>query len=388
VRHHFTGFGFGPIQAALFAKLAAESGNFDSISVAEVDGALVRAIRANGDRYAVNVAYEDGVKTEHVEGVRLLDTNDPADLAQLKTSLSRATEIVTSLPSVEFYKGVAPLITENISDNPCVVYTAENNNHAAEILQRLVGTCSRDARAPKQFLNTVIGKMSQVVTDPDEIARRGLATMTPDFPRAFLVESFNRILVSQITLPGFEPGITAFEEKPDLLPFEEAKLYGHNAIHAAMGFMCAEAGLVAMSGLCHDAERYGIVRRAFVEEAGVALVRKHAHTGDPLFTSRGMTAYAEDLLRRMTNPHLGDTAARAIRDPLRKLAHNDRVFGAIRLCLAHGVEPRNLVLAAKSALRTLGFASGFDGALKHLWGDACPGGERAALARLLENGVL
>jgi len=49
-----------------------------------------------------------------------------------------------------------------------------------------------------------------------------------------LVEAFNRILISKtsfgdtLATRGFHRGIEVFEEKPDLLPFEEAKLYGHN----------------------------------------------------------------------------------------------------------------------------------------------------------------
>jgi hypothetical protein len=46
-----------------------------------------------------------------------------------------------------------------------------------------------------QFLNTVIGKMSQVVTDPREIVERSLAPIAPGIDRAFLVEEF--LLVSR-----------------------------------------------------------------------------------------------------------------------------------------------------------------------------------------------
>ena len=46
---------------------------------------------------------------------------------------------------------------------------------------------------------------------------------------------------------GFARGITAFIEKDDLLPFEEAKLYGHNAIHALIGYLAHERGLTLMS---------------------------------------------------------------------------------------------------------------------------------------------
>jgi hypothetical protein len=89
-----------------------------------------------------------------------------------------------------------------------------------------------------RFLNTVIGKMSRVVSDPVERCAFGLAPMTPGDTRAFLVESFNHILISHIRFdaPGFMRSLTTFVEKDDLLPFEEVKLYGHNATHALVRF--------------------------------------------------------------------------------------------------------------------------------------------------------
>ena len=55
MRHILTGFGFGPIQAGLFVKEAIESGRFDRLVVAEVDRALVSAVRRNKNSYTVNV---------------------------------------------------------------------------------------------------------------------------------------------------------------------------------------------------------------------------------------------------------------------------------------------------------------------------------------------
>ena len=393
MKHTFVGFGFGPIQSGLFAKEAAESGRFDEIVVAEVDGTLVEALRRNNDSYVVNIAYADRVEAVTVRGVRLLNLSAPDDLRRLRAALASATEIVTSLPSVAFYtrggeNSVASLIAEGLRANPngqTVVYTAENNNHAAEILAAAVGPVCR----PVQFLNTVIGKMSQVISN-------GCGRLRPiaaDYNRAFLVEAFNRILVSKITLPGFEPGITAFEEKPDLLPFEEAKLYGHNAIHAALGFIGKRLGAASLADLRGNAEVMATARRAFVDEIGAALVMKHARLHDALFTPDGFAAYADDLLERMTNPFLGDTVERAIRDPFRKLGANDRIFGAMRQCLAHGIEPVALASAARAALDVLprlpewtggGDVSDVAATLAHLWEqDDIPPSEAEQIASLV-----
>ena len=84
--------------------------------------------------------------------------------------------------------------------------------------------------------------MSRVVSDPGEIRDFGLVPITPDAPLAFLVESFNRILISKINF-SFQRGIQVFEEKKDLLPFEEAKLYGQKATHALAANLGALKGI-------------------------------------------------------------------------------------------------------------------------------------------------
>lgn len=412
VKHVFAGFGFGPIQAGLFAYEAARSGWFSEIAVAEVDPALVAAVRRNGDRYTVNIAWPDRVERAAVDGVRLHNTADPADAARFRDALARATEMVTSLPSVDFYirggcSSVASLIAEGLGGSrapQAVIYTAENNNHAAERLEQAVRTAEAGAAPgrPACYLNTVIGKMSQVVCGEQELARRGLTPIAPGLDRAFLVESFSRILVSTIRLKGFEPGLRAFEQKSDLLPFEEAKLYGHNAVHTLLGFLGEEAGARLLPELRDRPSLLALARRAFVEEVGAALVTRYGALGDPLFTEAGFAAYADDLLARMTNPHLADSVARATRDPLRKLGCSDRLFGAVRLCLASGVEPACLAQGACAGLRALaargerpaGFAwparagaAELDRLLASLWGPTCPAEERAAVAAALARAV-
>ncbi len=77
----------------------------------------------------------------------------------------------------------------------------------------------------------------------------------------------------------------------------------------------------------------------FLEESGAPLIRRHAATGDPLFTEGGYAAYADDLLARMVNPWLFDRVDRIIRDPARKLGWDDRLFGTMRLSLEAGIPP-------------------------------------------------
>ena len=361
-KHVFTGFGFGPIQGGLFAKEAFQSGNFTRIVIAEIDADLVDAVRANKGSYYVNVAKADGIEIIQIDNVELLNPKVTADRQILLEVLTQSTEIVTCLPSVSFYgagepNSVVSLIAEGIGNNSAkatIIYTAENNNHAAEILEKAVsGKNAAPSQAKVQFLNTVIGKMSRVVTDHAEIAELKLKTIAPGLKRAFLVEQFNRILVSRTQIVGFKPGIKVFIEKDDLLPFEEAKLYGHNAIHSLLGFIGAVKGAKSMTELKDDKVVMQIGREAFLKESGAALIKKYAHLGDGLFTEAGFKDYAEDLLVRMTNPYLGDTIARVTRDAVRKLEMDGRIFGTMQLALEYGIEPKNMALGAMAGITVL-----------------------------------
>ncbi|MBC8217084.1 MAG: hypothetical protein H8E73_01340 [Planctomycetes bacterium] len=360
--HVFCGFGFGPIQSGLFAAEAFQSGNFSRIVVAEIDRKLVEAVKANNGSYCVNVAGADGIESVKIDNVELLDPNIPQDRKLLTEVLGRSTEIVTCLPSVNFYESggansVASLIAEGLRQSKArgtIVYTAENNNHAAEILKKLVaGAVGGPLPANVQFLNTVIGKMSRVVDDPAQIAQLKLKTIAPGIERAFLVEQFNRILVSRTRIAGFTPGIEVFIEKDDLLPFEEAKLYGHNAVHSLLGFVGAVKGYTAMTRLKDDPAIMRIARDAFLTECGPALIKKYGALGDEVFTEAGFGDYADDLLERITNPYLADTIARAGRDAVRKPGVNDRIFGTMQLALEYGIEPGNMAIGAIAGIAVL-----------------------------------
>lgn len=395
----FVGFGFGPIQAGLFLYEAFRSGQFERLVVAEIAPDVVSALRRAQGCYRINLATPRSIEVAEVRGVEILNPLVPEDARSLSQALADASEISTALPSVEFYaKGlpsVVSLLTEALRHKTahdqaprCLVYTGENHNHAAEILQDL---CERNwpaaelpqARRSVQFLNTVIGKMSGTVTDAKQLRADGLATLVEGFPRAFLVEEFNRILVTQVTLPNFQRRIPVFLEKPDLLPFEEAKLYGHNAVHALLGYLAQRRGYRFMSDAAPDQSLMALALRAFLQESGAALIARHQAL-DPLFTPDGYRAYADDLLRRITNPHLRDRIDRVIRDTPRKLAWSDRLIGTMRLALDAGLVPHLFSLGAAAALDTLALPGDPASLLNSLWPVPDePPGRKAQLIKLV-----
>jgi len=354
----FVGFGFGPIQTGLMLAEAVESGSFSRYTVAEVDQGLVDAVRGSGNSVTINIAGQEGVSARKLPGTMLYNPRVPADRARLVDAIRESEEMATAVPSVALYSAggeasIAAMIAEAATPGRGrIIYTAENDNFAAEKLEASIRAraAGGDFRS-LQILNTVIGKMSGVISSPAEMRELGLSPLVPGLDRCVLVEEFNRILVSRIRLPGFIRGITVFEEKDDLLPFEEAKLYGHNAIHALLGCLARLRGHTVMSEIREDPELLDLGRHAFLEESGAALIARHGSGDpDPLFTEAGWTTYAEDLLRRMTNPWLHDKVERIIRDPVRKLGWNDRFFGTMRAALEQGIQPKVMALGAAAAV--------------------------------------
>jgi mannitol-1-phosphate 5-dehydrogenase len=363
----FVGIGFGPIQSGLFLLEAQASGNFERLVVAEVVPEIVSDVRRAGGRYHVNVAGPYGIRTDSIVGLEIYNPCDAADELKVVDAIATADEIATALPSVEFFERGTPSPAEllargfqrKLADHnlpPAIVYAAENHNHAAEKLREAVfasfGSADRSALGERvQFVNTVIGKMSGMVTDPQQIRRDSLIPLVEGGSHAVLVEQFNRILISQISLAGFVRGIDVFQEKPNLLPFEEAKLYGHNAAHALLGYLANRQGLTYI----HEVDPTGLlkyVEQAFLDESGGALCRRHAGV-DPLFTPMGWTEYVQDLLGRMVNPFLRDQVDRVIRDPRRKLGWDDRLIGTMRTALEFGIVPRRYSCGAAAAVEVL-----------------------------------
>jgi mannitol-1-phosphate 5-dehydrogenase len=410
----YVGFGFGAIQAGLFLHEAFQSGNFGRLVVADVVPEVVQEVRRAGGHFRLNVARADGVEQLDIGPVTILDLSVAADREQLVEALAAADEIGTAVPGVDYY--VSPgegslhrLLADGLRRKAtrggprAVVYVAENHNHAAEILEShtfgAMQESDRETVPPVvRFLNTVVGKMSGVVSDAEQIRSQQLSPVTPEATRALLVEEFNRILISRIAFddsppdPEFQPGITVFEQKDDLVPFSEAKLYGHNATHAVAAYVGTMLGVRHVSDLADVPGVLEFLRAAFIAESGAALIRKYRGV-DPLFSREGYQRYADDLLQRMMNPFLRDTVERVGRHCERKLGWHDRLIGTIRLALAHDICPRRYAFGTAAALACLDRElvdkpSLARAVLERLWGDeASRDATRAKVLELVDDGL-
>jgi mannitol-1-phosphate 5-dehydrogenase len=344
----FLGIGFGPIQTGIFLKGAFE-GDMDRLVIAEVDQSLVDAVRAADGEVTINIAAVDRIYQESFTGVEIYNPTVDADLEQLIAIAAEADEIATALPGVDFFKFITPWLKKGFlrkPDKTHFIYTAENNNHAAEVLAEALGDEVKNCYC----LNTVVGKMSGVISEAEGTERK-LAMLCATAGKGHLVEEFSQIFISQA--PGIaKRSVTGLYEKADLYPFEEAKLYGHNAIHFLLGALGKAKGYTYMSELAAVDELMALAEQAFIDECGAALCKKYSGV-DELFTATGFKHYADDLLKRMTNPFLTDAIERITRDLPRKLGWNDRIIGTMRLALDQGIKPTIIARGATLAAAEL-----------------------------------
>jgi mannitol-1-phosphate 5-dehydrogenase len=404
----FVGLGFGPIQAGLFVYEAQRTGAYAPPLVADIRGDLVRGLRRGGGCFRLNIARADRTDVAELGPVRAVDVTETLDRAAVIEAISVADELATALPSVAAYRAEAPwspaqllarALERRTSERPLVVYCAENHRKAAALLEAAVMEVleprQREAVRPRaRFVDTVIGKMSGIIRDPEELRGLGLATITPALPEAFLVEEFDRILVSRIDPAGapeaLHPGMPVLREVDDLAPFEAAKLLGHNATHALAGFLGTLLGLDLVADLEQVSGAMAFLRAAFIEESGRTLCARYAAV-DPLFTSDGYAAFADDLLTRMVSPHLADTVERAARDPLRKLGWDDRLVGLLRLGLLEGVPTPRYGMGVAAGLEVLRREQGSaDGdatmLLRHCWPEGIDAFEARAVLDVVATG--
>jgi len=331
---------------------AIKSGNFDRYIILEVNAGLVRAIRDANYIMYINTATENGIIKTKISDFEIYNPQDVTERKNIESAIIQADEMATAIPSIDYYdngneNSIINLLARSVNpDKPRILYTSENNNYAAEILwDKIQSKTEKDNLKQFQILNTVIGKMGGVIQDKATISDLGLELQVSGGHSAILVEEFNNIIISKVRLKDFKRGIEVFQEKDVLLPFEEAKLFGHNAVHSMLGFFAYLKGYLFMSDIRKDPSLYHFGEIAFRDECGAFLLKKYNDLKDPLFSEEGFEFYGSDLLKRMTNPYLRDEVKRICRDPLRKIGYSDRFLGTIREAFKQNVIAKTIAQA-------------------------------------------
>jgi mannitol-1-phosphate 5-dehydrogenase len=146
---------------------------------------------------------------------------------------------------------------------------------------------------------------------------------------------------------GFKGEIPEIKNLVPYSPFSyyiQRKLFIHNMGHAVASYLGYVSGHEYVWQCVNDPLIKKITAEAMMESAQ-ALAAEHDVPFDEI------SDHVNDLIRRFGNVRLGDTVRRVGGDPMRKLSPNDRLAGAAKLCVKHGIMPWCISLGIWAALR-------------------------------------
>lgn len=329
-------FGAGNIGRGFIAQLFHESGY--RVIFVDISPTVLGAINHLGN-YNIRIVGQ-GAATIPIDNIEGIEAHEAQAVADALASCSIASTAV----GAGALKAIAPLIAEGLrkrfahTSEPLNILICENLHDASDYLRDMVRqNLHADEReailARTGFVQAVVSRMAPLQV-PSE---------TDPFSLDIRVEAYKRLPVDAHCVVGELPEIVGVQPVDNFQAQVERKLYTHNCAHAAIGYL----GYLEGIEFGYEALETPSIRMALDEvlaETSEALILKHG------FTPEEHHEHVLDLLRRFANVELGDTCFRLARDPLRKLAPDDRLVGAARLCETHGVKPRALAKVIAAAL--------------------------------------
>ncbi len=333
-------FGAGSIGRGFMGQLFHESGL--EVVFVDVSDAVVAELNARRE-YSLYIVGSDAQKKQisNVRGIGSMHAEAIAD------EIASA-QIVCTAVGANALQHIALQIAMGISrryqqsGEPLNILICENLANSAEVLRNAVATNLPVAHREEilvrtGFVRAVVSRMVPVPT----AAEREIDLL------AIRAESYKHLPVDGRAVVGTLPPIIGVEAIPNFGAQVERKLYLHNCAHAVLGYLGTEAGYIYGYEALHDPAISALLREILDGNAN-ALAAKYYFTPTEDAETK---IYIEDLLTRFDNRELGDTCRRLARDPIRKLAPDDRLIGAARLCEHTNVPFDGLAKAIGSALR-------------------------------------
>lgn len=337
-------FGAGNVGRGFLGQLFAESG-YEVVFV-DIDEPLINALRTRR-AYTIRLVDNDRQEEVRVGPVTGLLSHETEAVAE---ALAQATLGATAV-GARALPYIAPLVARGIAlrarrggEKPLNLIICENLKGAANIFRRMVleqlRTLAPSPLAEEKgegepweaylaahvgFVDTVIGRM---------VPELPPALRAQD-PSLIIVEPYKELPVDRAGFVGPIPQIVGMEVCDNFALYTARKLYLHNAGHAVLAYLGYRRGLTFGYEALEDPEVRPILDGA-LEESLRGIVAQYG--ADEAWLRR----HVEDLKRRFANRALADPILRLARDPLRKLAPDDRLVGAARVAEAAGILPQNL----------------------------------------------
>lgn len=327
-------FGAGNVGRGFVGDLFAGAG-WDVVFL-DVAPALVDALHADRS-YIHETVSTEGVVPRTITGVDAAYSSDQEAVDRLLTDA----DFITTSVGARILPLIAPALAHGLSARwvagrgPIDILLCENLHGAAGIvrdllLEHLEGEDATRLDERLGLAETSIGRM--IPAAPPE----------PGQPATLIrVEPYRVLPYDANALKGPEPQVEGLFPVRDV-PFafySDRKLFLHNMGHCMCAYLGERRGYEYIWHAIGDPEIRALVRAAMTQSA-LALASRYG--ADPAALAR----HIDDLIARFGNRALGDTVERVGRDPIRKLAPEDRILGAYRLAAEQGSPHSYLSLAA------------------------------------------
>ena len=325
-------FGAGNIGRGFIGAVLAQAGY--QVVFADVVADLLDQIN-NRKQYTVHVT--DTVSRDIViTDICAVHSGSEAAVAEIAGA-----DLITTAVGLRILKFVAPAIAKGLAarmaageEKPLNIIACENGLKATSQLKQLTfALLSPEVAA---WAETHVGW-------PDAAVDRIVPPVRCEVPLDVAVEEYFEWDVERSAFVGAIPAIAGMTPVDNLEAYVERKLFTLNTGHATAAYIGKMKGLGTIGESIADPAVFPVVK-AVMQQSGEGLVRKFGFDHDAHF------AYIEKILKRFSNPYLKDDVDRVGREPLRKLAPNDRLILPMLTARGFGLPYDKLLLAIGAAL--------------------------------------
>lgn len=325
-------FGAGNIGRGFIGAVLSQAGY--ELIFADVVEELLNQINSRKE-YTVHVSDHNSYDIE-VKGVRAVNSGSEEAVAEIAGA-----DIITTAVGLRILKFVAPTVAKGLAARK-----AAGNDNPLNII-----ACENGLRATSQLKELVFAQLDPEVAEwakahvgfPDAAVDRIVPPVRCEIPLDVAVEEYFEWDVERASFVGPVPEIKGMTPVDNLIAYVERKLFTLNTGHATAAYLGKLKGISTIGECVADPKIAAIVKEA-MQQSGEGLVRKFGFDHDAHF------AYIEKILRRFSNPFLRDECDRVGREPLRKLAPNDRLILPMMTAKGFGLPYDKLLLAIGGAL--------------------------------------
>lgn len=288
---------------------------------ADVNDAVIAELNKKSE-YTVHLVDEECVDTV-VKNISAVNSTKSEFIDKIAES-----ELICTAVGLTVLPRIAPTLAKGIA----------RRREAGEAKYLNIIACENAVRASSQLKTLVeaqmdaetLAYMAQYIGFPDcavdRIVPRGNGTSLSEV----VVERYHEWDVEKGAIKGEPPAIEGLAYVDALDAYLERKLFILNGAHAVTAFYGHFKGYATVSEALHDEEIASLVR-GLMRECSAMLTQRHG------FSAEALSDYAATVLRRFANPHIVDEVTRIAREPLRKLAPNDRLVAPMRLAQSCGL---------------------------------------------------